>query len=87
MNHIKMFEQFSQVSESIEFKDINGKVAKVGDFIKHDNDTVGKVKRIFKSGSNDRMEVDFNSHYLELNPKSEFEIIEDTDKKLAKIFA
>lgn len=68
-----------------EFKDTKGKTPKVGDFIVHDNGDVGKVKSFGSDKDGGRMQVDFRGHYLELNPKSTFEIIE-VDDKVKKAF-
>lgn len=87
---VKSFKQFlaeSVNTDEIIFKDVHGVTVKVNDLIVMEDDkTVGKVSRFFNSGKEDRMEVDFRSHYLELNPMSKFEIIENPDEKLVKAF-
>lgn len=68
------------------FSDKKGKNPKANDFIKDENNNIGKIKSFFKDGSNEpRMVVDFNSHTLELNPKSKFEII-NPDENTKKVF-
>lgn len=69
------------------FRDVNKKQPKIGDFIKDEDNNIGVVKSFFtqenKYTSNEnRMLVDFNSHYLELNPTSAFEIVELSEKNL-----
>lgn len=68
------------------FIDKNGKNPKINDFIKDEDNNIGKIKSFFNDSSNEpRMLVNFNSHTLELNPNSKFEII-NPDEKLKKIF-
>jgi hypothetical protein len=95
---IYKFSDFNPKNESIsdnssEFKDIKGKTPKVGDFIIDEEKNVGKVKSFHKEDFKSKyitnsyyMVVDFRSHYLNLNPMSKFEIIENPDEKMVKAF-
>lgn len=92
---VKSFQQFKEslTTDNIadDFKDINGKTPAVGQLIVNDDKTIGKIKRFFRDDTRigaggGRMEVDFRGHYLELNPNSEFEILENPDEELVKAF-
>jgi hypothetical protein len=83
--------EFYPNDEAIEFKDVNGVVAKVNDLVALEDGQIGKVLRFFmqdnKHTTNEpRMEVDLRSSYLELNPMSTFEIIAEPSEDLKKAF-
>jgi len=100
MKHLKTFEQFSQsINEeelkvkdlSSQFKDKNGKTPKIGNLIADETGSVGQVKAFFMEDNkhttnHPRMKVDFRSHFLELNPNSEFEILEEPSQEVLKAF-
>lgn len=63
-------------------RDSKGNIPKVGDIIVYENGDIGKILSV----DNDTMEVDFRSHYLTLNTKSEFEIIKNPSEKIKRAF-
>lgn len=99
MKHLKTFEQFSQNSNEelksvdlpSQFRDKNGKNPKVKDLITDETGLVGQVKAFYMQDNkhttnHPMMTVDFRSHYVDLNPSSEFEILEEPSEDVLKSF-